>query len=161
MIRLAILAPALVLALALSAAPALANCERCGLDFCQTDPRVPAALSDKKKSLSASYPQRLVGLLDIGEQCVARIKRSPDGFTLLLVRLDTTKSTLPWTAEAEERAKAQLASGELRRFWIVHSQRAFSCCGEPNFADRRDYDAMDDVNASYAIKCEKGAGCTR
>lgn len=61
---------------------AYADCN-CGPDFCQDDPRIPQTLSKKKAALGAEYPDRLIALLDKGNQCVARIERSPDGFSLV------------------------------------------------------------------------------
>jgi hypothetical protein len=80
-----------------------------GPDFCTDDPRIPAALTAKKRNLADhGYAARLVGLLDIGVQCVARIEREPDGFRLIDVRDDshltrprsigqTTRKMLPKT----------------------------------------------------------------
>lgn len=137
-----------------------AQCQ-CGPDFCQSDPRVGLALQAKKAALeSDGYPERLISLIDVGDQCVARIRRSPDIFTMWLVFADGTKQTVPWSQEDESRAKQDVEDGILRRFWIYSTSRAFSCCGEPSYDRRSDYDAEDDVNTSTAILCKKG-GCQK
>jgi hypothetical protein len=126
----------------------------CGPDFCQDDPRVPATLAKKKRDLSAGgYPDRLVALIGRGDQCVARITRSPDAFTLWLIGSDGSKRSVPWSQEDEDRASKKVKSGELKWFWIFNTQHAFSCCGQPNYNQRPDYDGVDDVSASIAIKC--------
>jgi hypothetical protein len=136
------------------------NACACGPDFCTNDGRIPALLQQKKARLAAvPYPARLVALLDRGQQCVARIERSPDIFSLVLVEPDDSKLSLPWSKEDEDRAKGQVASGKLKRFWIIHARRAFSCCGQRPYNEMPDYNAEDDVNTSLAIKCEKGASC--
>ncbi|MEJ1157318.1 hypothetical protein [Prosthecomicrobium sp. N25] len=138
--------------------PVAAACS-CGPDFCTDDPRIPAALRAKKAALAKEYPARLVALLDRGTQCVARIERGPDGFSLVLVQKNGDKQSVAWTEDDERIAKTQLASGTLGHYWIVHSRRAFACCGEPAYDARPDYDARDDVNASLAIRCDPGRPC--
>ena len=132
---------------------AMAACA-CGPDFCQNDARIAGLLASKKRALSASYPASLVGLLDKGEQCVARIQRSPDIFTILLVEPNGDSRTVPWSQDDQRRASDKLRNGQLNRFWIVHGRRAFSCCGQPPFDQMSDYDARDDVNTSLAIRCD-------
>ena len=132
----------------------------CGPDFCQDDPRIPATLVKKKQDLRASgYPNRLIALIDRGDQCVARITRSPDVFTLWLIGSDGSKRTFPWSQEDEDRATNKVKSGELKRFWIFNTQLAFSCCGQPKYDRRSDYDSEDDVSTSIAIKCTAAAPC--
>jgi hypothetical protein len=149
--RLSTLALSAVLLLASNGA--FADCT-CGPDFCQNDPRIPKALADKKASLAAEFPDRLVRLLDIGDQCYARVTRAPDIFTMWIVDADGNKSSTPWSQENENNARAKLESGELKRFWIFNARRAFSCCGQPDYGNRDDYDSTDDVNTATAIKCE-------
>src|SRR5262245_30436384 len=72
-----------MIALLLVAAPARADCPPCGPDFCQSDPRIAPALAQRKRALkSAGYPDRLIGLVDKGDQCYASITRAPDRFTM-------------------------------------------------------------------------------
>jgi len=156
--------PLIVSALVASTISAFATCA-CGPDFCQNDARIAAALSAKKKSLSGhGYPARLVSLLDVGDQCYARITRSPDIFTMLLVAPNGDKQTLPWSSDDESIAKADLASGKIKRYWIFNARNDFSCCGQKPYQQRPDYDSADDVNSSTAIKCELSQGkasCTK
>jgi hypothetical protein len=125
-----------------------------GPDFCTDDPRIAAALAEKKADLLKEYPQRLVGLLDRGVQCVARIQQSPDGFSFVIVRGGGDIDVLTWSQDNEDAAKAEIAAGTVDHFWIVNSRRAFSCDGQPPYNEQPDYDADDDVNTSLAIKCE-------
>lgn len=132
----------------------------CGPDFCQDDSRVASTLAAKKASLRASgYPNRLIVLIDRGDQCVARITRSPDIFTMWVIDANDAKLSVPWSAENERNAMNKVRSGELKRFWIFNAQRAFSCCKQPNYDQRSDYDKEDDVSAATAIKCTKAAPC--
>lgn len=134
----------------------LAACNS-GPDFCTDDPRIPAALAAKKAALLKEYPQRLVSLLDRGVQCIARIERSPDAFTMVVVR-DGSIGTLLWSQDNEVAGKAEIDAGTVKRFWIVNARRAFSCDGQSSYDHQSDYDADDDVNTSLAIKCDNG-GC--
>lgn len=135
---------------------AFATCTS-GPDFCTDDPRIPAALAAKKAALSKEYPPRLVSLLDRGVQCVARIERGPDAFTMVIVRNGSIETVL-WDEDNENAGKAEIGTGTIKRFWIVHARRAFSCDGQPSYDQHADYDANDDVNTSLAIKCDS-SGC--
>lgn len=128
-----------------------------GPDYCTDDPRIPKLLAGKKKLLLKEYPKRLVSLLDRGVQCVARIEGGPDAFTMVIVRDGSTTTSL-WTADNEVAGKAEIGAGTIKRFWIVHARRAFSCDGQPKYDQQNDYDATDDVNTSLAIKCDSN-GC--
>lgn len=134
---------------------AIAQCA-CGPDFCQDDSRVAGALATKKAELSnAGYPKRLIDLIDVGQQCFARIDRSPDIFTMWMVDSADTKQTVPWSIEQEDIALAQVQDGRLKRFWIYNAKQAFSCCDEPRYDERADYDDEDEVSKSTAILCKK------
>lgn len=135
---------------------AIAACNA-GPDYCTDDPRIPQMLADKKASLAKDYPARLVALLDRGTQCVARIRQSPDGFTMVVVKKGAI-DTVGWDQDNEDVSKKEIASGDIERFWIVNSRRAFSCEGQPSYDQQPDYNAADDVNTSLAIKCDSG-GC--
>ena len=145
-----------VLLFSLSATASLA-CDS-GPDFCTDDPRIPAALEEKKARLLNEYPERLVNLLDLGVQCIARIERSPDGFSLVIVDTNATTS-LTWSQDNEDASKAQMAAGDVKRFWIVNARHAFSCDGQPPYNEQADYDSVDDLNTSLAIKCGEGGNC--
>ena len=140
----------------LTAGPAMA-CNS-GPDFCTDDPRIPAALAAKKKEMLKDFPARLVNLLDRGVQCIARIERSPDIFTMVVVSGNMIE-TVPWDATNEKNALKMIDSGDIKRFWIVNARRAFSCDGHPSYDQQPDYDANDDVNTSLALKCGDGGSC--
>jgi len=131
----------------------------CGPDFCQGDGRIAAKLAEKKRSLSREYPANLVVLLDHGQQCVARVERSPDAFTMWIIHSNNNKETVPWSAQNQANAMQKVRSGELKRFWIYNAKHAFSCCGQPQYNQMNDYDQEDDVNASVAIKCDTNNPC--
>jgi hypothetical protein len=132
----------------------------CGPDFCQDDSRVAAKLAEKKASLRASgFPDRLIALIDRDDQCVARITRSPDIFTMWVIDSNNAKQTVPWSAVKERNAMNQIRSGDVKRFWIYNARRAFSCCTQPNYDQRSDFDREDDVSAATAIKCTAATPC--
>jgi hypothetical protein len=64
-----------------------------------------------------------VNLLDIGDQCFARISRSPDVFSLWLIFSNGSKQTTPWSTDNQANGMKKVASGEIARFWIVHAVR--------------------------------------
>ncbi len=152
-----------VLAAALSTSVARA-CDA-GPNYCTDDPRIPSALAAKKQDLvRQGYPSRLVGLLDIGVQCVARIETEPGGFRLIDVASDGSKTDVSWDDDEERIAKDNLTSGRSVRYWIVNSRRAFSCYGQPPYNQQSDYVATDDLNSNAAIKCTlqgRGVNCSR
>jgi hypothetical protein len=118
----------------------------CGPDFCQDDPRVPNALRAKKQELrDAGYPDRLVTLIDRGDQCIARISRAPVSFTMWIIHPDGNKETVPWSMENERNGMNKVRSGEIKRFWISNARQAFSCCGQPRYDQRPDYDSADEL----------------
>ena len=112
----------LLAAMAMPAASAMAACA-CGPDFCTDDPRIAGLLASKKAALARDYPARLVALLDRGPQCVARVERSPDIFTLLVVHNNNDKETVPWSAENQKNVMTKVNAGELNRFWIYKEAR--------------------------------------
>lgn len=130
-----------------------------GPDFCTDDPRIPDLLAQKKARLASAYPAEFIALLDLGAQCVARIERSPDVFSLMMIDKDGTLVILQWDADNQRAANGKLASGDMARYWIIHTRHAFSCDGEVSYTDRADYDAVDDVNASLAIACREATDC--
>jgi hypothetical protein len=147
-----------VLATIFLATPAWAACES-GPDWCTDDDRIPAMLAEKKTRLAKEYPTRLVALLDRGTQCVARIRTSPDGFSIIDVEPDKDTLSQSWAEDVENVSKGRLARGEITHYWLVHARRAFSCDGEPNYDERSDYIADEDVNADFAIKCDTAEAC--
>lgn len=138
--------------------PANAQACNCGPDFCQGDSRIAAKLAEKKRSLS-EYPANLVALLDRGQQCVARIERSPDAFTMWIIYSNNNKETVSWSSQNQANAMQKVRSGELKRFWIYNAKHAFSCCGQPQYNQMGHYDQEDDVNTSVAIKCDTNSPC--
>jgi hypothetical protein len=155
-------------ALALTAGLACASGARAcnaGPDYCADDPRVPAALAAKKQELKRQgYPDRLIGLLDLGVQCVARIRTEPANFRIIDVAADGSFPEVNWDDDEERIAKANLLSGKSKRYWIVNARRAFSCAGQKPFDQQPDYNPADDVNADGAIKCTaqgQTVKCTR
>jgi len=151
-------------ALLLMTSAAAAACT-CGPDYCQDDSRVPKALAAKKKSLKAAgYPDRLISLLDIDDQCVARITRSPDVFTMWLVDAAANKKSHPWSQGDEDLARRHVKDGTLTKFWIYNAKQAFSCCQQAKYDQRPDYNAEDEVSADTAILCKPSGGdvsCTK
>lgn len=132
----------------------------CGPDFCQDDARIGPLLTEKKAELGKEYPQRLINLLDIGSQCVARVERSPDAFTMWIVNADNSKGTILWSQENEDKAKAKIAAGEVKRFWIFNARESFACCKEKKPEERPDWNEEDELNTDAAILCDRN-GCTK
>lgn len=147
------------------AGPSAATACNSGPDYCTDDPRITPALAAKKQALKKQgYPDRLVGLLDLGVQCVARIREEPDGFRVIDVAANGSNTDLNWDADEEQVAKGRLTSGASVRYWIVNARRGFKCDGQKPYDQRPDYDAADDVSAETAIKCRLQDGapvCTR
>ena len=143
---------AMVAMLSLAAKPALAECPPCGPDYCKSDPRFAPLLAKKKQRLTADgYPERLLKLLDKDGECVARVERSPDVFTLQIVAPNGDWETLPWTEGDEALAKKKVADGSLKAYYIFNARHAFSCCNEPKYSDRPDYIKGLDLNSEMAI----------
>ncbi|MEH2563164.1 hypothetical protein [Bradyrhizobium sp. AZCC 2289] len=125
----------------------------CGPDYCQGDARYPALLANKKASLSASYPPDLVALLDRDGACVARVLQAPDGFSLMAVGSDGNKLTISWDEDNERIARQQIMDGTARAYYKFNTARRFSCCNEPNYDARPDWDATLGINTGIAIAC--------
>lgn len=147
------------------ASPSAATACNSGPDYCTDDPRIAAALAAKKQALkNDGYPDRLVGLLDLGVQCVARIRDEPDGFRVIDIAADGSKTDLNWDEDEEQVARGRLTSGASVRYWIVNSRRGFRCDGQKPYDQRPDYDAAANVSSETAIKCRLQGGapvCTR
>ena len=140
---------------------------KCGPDFCHKDSRYSKALAAKKDSMRRSdehYPEELISLMDLDGECLARVERAPDIFTIKMVNPDGSWSTIPWTKHDEDLAKQEVASGKLREFYEFNVSKAFSCCGDPKFNERPDWDDKLELNFGLAIKCAKSGGtvsCSR
>src|SRR5271170_4966786 len=93
--RFAIVTIGLASLFASAATPARAMCNS-GPDYCTDDPRIPGELAAKKERLSGEYPPRLIGLLDRGVQCIARIETAPDGFSMVLIKADGSIEVIAW-----------------------------------------------------------------
>src|SRR4051794_40902966 len=82
-----------------------------GPDYCTDDSRIPGELAAKKQSLSIEYPSRLIALLDLGTQCIARIQQEPDGFSMVIVKSDGGIDVMSWDQDNESAAKAEVSAG--------------------------------------------------
>jgi hypothetical protein len=153
-----------VILVAAGAAAQATKCT-CGPDFCPSDPQYPAKLAAKKASMvNHGYPTDLIALMDKDGACVARVERAPDVFTIKMVKPDGSWSTIPWTKQDEVLAKQEVTSGKLREFYEFNVSKAFSCCGDPKFDERSDWDNKLELNLRLAIKCSKSgssASCGR
>ena len=131
----------------------------CGPLYCLNDPALPKVLADKKAALKKEgYPDRLIALLDRQGQCHACITNAPDGFSILLVYTrDDRIEVVPWDADAERIANEQLASKEIKEYLLISSRRVCSCCEQPAYDKRKDYDPVVDVNRDAAISCKQDA----
>ena len=139
-------------------APALSanqNSCNCGPDFCLHDPRYQPKLDEKKRQMSnAGYPPELIALMDRDGACVARVERAPDIFSIKLVK-DGESNTIAWTAQDERIARNDLLAGRIRVYYKFNVSRAFSCCDEPRYDRRSDWDDTLQLNTGLAIACKK------
>jgi hypothetical protein len=130
----------------------LVDCPPCGYDFCKDDPRYEKALSDKKVKLSAEgYPSYLTDLLNLDAPCIARVERSPDGFTIQRVFEKGNWETVSWSFEEEKKAKNDLKAGTLKSYNMFNVRNAFACCGDQNYNSRLDYNSNLNLNTNLAI----------
>ncbi len=128
----------------------------CSPDHCLNDPRYPARLQDKKKTLKKDgYPIDLIDLLDLDGKCVAQVDISPVGFSIMSVTVSGDKTISSWTTDQEEAVKRGVLKGNYREYYKFNAQQAFSCCGEPNYKKRPDWDSELSMNKDLAIRCSK------
>lgn len=127
----------------------------CGPNFCQDDPRYAKAMTAKKASLRKDgYPDRLIALLDKDGKCYQQVTTSPGIFTIRLIYSDRQKN-FPWTQLDEDLARKEVLSGEIKAFYMFNVDKAFNCCGEPDYRHRPDWDSNLDLNRDLAIGCTK------
>ena len=124
-----------------------------GPDFCKDDPRIAELLAEKKARLAKDFPAELIALLDRGSMCVARIKQSPDIFTIKEVKANGEWQTVPLDSDAFRISKERLTKGEISHFWLLHASRAFACDGDGPHDQRDDWIAAEEVNSDLAIRC--------
>jgi hypothetical protein len=131
----------------------------CGPDFCLNDSRYPPKITAKKKQMSdKGYPKELIALLDRDGACVAAIDRAPDGFSLKLLKSDGSSSTIVWTPDDDNLAQRELKNGTLKAYYKFNVSRAFSCCGEPKYDQRSDWDPSLELNLKLAVACTMNGG---
>ena len=141
-----------ILLAGLFAPSVIADCPPCGPDFCKNDPRYPVALSSKKKRLKQNgYPDYLITLLDKGSTCVARVERSPEGFSIQITEHNGNMTISSWSASDEKKAEQDLKEGKLKSYALFNTQHAFTCCGDPQYKERQDYDSTLKINKNLAI----------
>jgi len=127
----------------------------CGPDFCQNDPRYLLKLKEKKaKMLKEGYPNDLVALMDLDSVCLARVERAPDGFSIKVVKPGGSL-TLRWSTQDEAISKQQVLAGEALAYYKFNVNRRFSCCEEPPYDQRPDWNTKLELNLGLAIKCSK------
>jgi len=127
----------------------------CGPDFCLHDSRYQSLLDEKKRAMRrAGFPPELVTLMDRDGACVARVERAPDGFSIKLVKDGETR-TIAWTPEDERIARNDLMNGNLKAYYKFNVSRAFSCCDEPRYDQRSDWDDSLQLNTGLVITCKK------
>jgi hypothetical protein len=138
-----------------AAVAAGADCPPCGPDFCHGDSRYPTLLAAKKQQLKNSgYPDDLVALLDRDGECVARIERAPDGFSIKIIS-SAGSTTRSWTKDEERIARDNLLTGKVDRFYKFNAARALACCGDKQPEDRPDWEPTDGVSRGQTIVCRK------
>lgn len=143
----------IVTLLALAASTqAMAACGS-GPDFCKDDPRIEELLAKKKARLAKDFPAELVALLDRGSMCVARIKQSPDIFTIKEVKANGDWQTVQLDSDAFRISKERLTNGLISHFWLLQASRAFACDGDIPHDQRNDWIAAEEVNSDLAIRC--------
>lgn len=127
----------------------------CGPDFCLRDPRYPPMLDEKKRNMRRDgFPPELIALMDRDGACVARVERAPDIFSIKLVKAGENE-TIAWTPEDERIARNDLMTGNLKAYYKFNVSRAFSCCDEPRYDQRQDWDDSLQLNTGLAIACKK------
>lgn len=130
------------------------NCG-CGPTYCTDTPEYKKALAEKKQSLSADYPPRLVAMFGKLDRCEAAIRTSPDGFSLFREAKNGAITIDSWTAENEAIGAADLASGSLKTCRVFISRRALECCNAPVYDKRADYEKRLDLNTTATAVCVK------
>ncbi len=127
----------------------------CGPDWCLNDPRFPTKLAAKKQKMrDAGFSDDLVSLLDRDGPCVAAVDQGPDTF-FIKHRVGQGWDTRELNTEREEAAKAEVLNGTAEAYYKFNTNRAFSCCGQPAYNKRSDWNEGLDLNMSLAIVCKK------
>jgi hypothetical protein len=127
----------------------------CGPNYCQDDPRYTKAMAAKKASLKKDgYPDKLLALLDKDGKCYQQVTTSPSKFTIRLIYSDQQKN-FPWTQQDEDLARKEVLRGEIKAFYMFNVDKAFNCCGEPDYRHRPDWDSNLDLNRDLSIGCTK------
>jgi hypothetical protein len=127
----------------------------CGPDWCLRDPRYAAKLAAKKKDMQNNgFPAELIALLDRDGACVAAVEQGPDTFFIKRAKASGFE-TLEWNTEREGYAKSDILDGKLDVYYMFNTNHAFSCCGQPKYYERPDWDAAKDLNLGLALVCRK------
>jgi hypothetical protein len=131
------------------------DCPPCGPLYCVDTSEYQTALAQKKVALAKhGYPQRLIALFDKLDHCKGCMDTSPDGFSLFTVGNDGSISIKAWTSEDEVTAAKAVAGGTSKSCYVIVSRRACSCCKQPKYSDRPDYDAALDLSKAATVICQ-------
>jgi hypothetical protein len=134
--------------------PLVADCPPCGPLYCVDTGEYQSALAQKKSALSnKGYPARLVALFDKLDHCKGCIDTSPDGFSLFTIGINGSIDIRSWTKDGETAAVKAIADGTSKSCFVIIVRRSCSCCKQPKYNERSDYDQSLDLNKKATLQC--------
>jgi hypothetical protein len=134
---------------------AFADCPDCGPRYCTNTVEYQSSLAQKKRVLvSAGYPTRLIKLFDKLAHCQGCIETAPDGFNVFSQSNSGAITIKTWTKEDESAGAAAVKAHSAKACYVIISRRTCSCCKEPKYNERADYDTALDLNKDPTIACQ-------
>jgi hypothetical protein len=134
---------------------AAADCPGCGPLYCINTPEYRTAVAQKKKDLlNEGNPARLIALFDKVAPCQGCIDTSPAGFSVFTVGNDGAIDIRTWTKNIENAGAAAVQAHNAKACYVIIARRTCSCCKEPRYNERPDYDGALDLNKGPTLACQ-------
>jgi len=111
------------------------------------------AKAKKKATLKANgIPKKYLQLIDRLPDCVGCIKYAPDTIHIQIVEKNDNWISFEWNPTSEYIARKDLRNGKIKAFYVIHSAKACSCCDQPEYNQRSDWDSDLEINKDLAIR---------
>lgn len=130
------------------------DCYECGPRYCVNNIAAANWKANKKariKRFNPEYTDEVLALVDRLPNCEACINDAPDAVHIYEISNNGDMRSWEWTPHEDQISRNDLRSGKIRAYYIVLAARACSCCGEPEYYKRNDWDSKYEFNKDLAI----------
>lgn len=128
-------------------------CDNCGPRYCNTKNAFSLKTARKAqiKRYHPEYTDEILSLVDRLPNCEACIMDAPDAIHIFEIDNRGNMKSWEWSPHDDDISRNDLKSGKIKAYYIVLAAQACSCCGEPQYYERSDWDSVYEFNKNLAI----------